>query len=332
MSDVAGEDVALFFNQSSATNQTAVNGSTSCEWNDTSANWFFMVVYSLVFLVGLLLNGSIMKFYFCRAQKEASSSIMVYLKNLAAADFMLCLGLPIRIMNYASSSGTIRHVNCYFGASVLHLNMYASIMFMGYIAANRYLKVVHPSGNHILQTVRATHIISTVTWVFLLAVTSSFVILSFQTQEPLTSVPLSCEWLHSDQLTILYQIIHTCSATMFLLVLVSLVFFYYSTSRMLLQVQQRQPEAFSSTKLEKSRRNMLMLVSVFCFCFVPYHLARLPKVFLGMHCSGSRVLFYVMELSIVLSVLNVCLDPIIYFILCKRFRTQLRLGLVCGKS
>ncbi|XP_037619139.1 P2Y purinoceptor 14-like [Sebastes umbrosus] len=329
MSDQSGE-VTTSLNQSSVTNQTELDGSSNCDQPDSLAHPYLMVAYGLVFLVGLLLNGFVMKFYFCRAQQKASSSIMIYLKNLAAADFLLCLSLPIRIAHYSSSSITIRILNCNFGAVVLYLNMYSSIMFMGYIAANRYLMIVQPSGTHILQTVRAAHIISTVTWVLLLSVTSVFVIMSFHKQEPSTSVPVSCESLQSGQVTLLQKIINTCSTATFLFFLVFLVFFYYSTSRRVSLAQQRQPASSSSTKLAKSRRNMLVLVSVFCFCFVPYHLIRLPRAFLSSYCSWSNFLYYVKEVSILMSVLNVCLDPLIYFILSKSFRTQFRLGVMSG--
>ncbi|XP_029283621.1 P2Y purinoceptor 14-like [Cottoperca gobio] len=302
------------------------NSSTHCNV-DTSAHIFFLVIHTLMFLVGLLLNGFTLKVYFCRAQQKVSSSMTIYLKNLAAADFMISLCLPIRIVNYASSSVSIRRVYCNFGAVAFYLNMYASILFMGYIAANRYLKIVRPLETHILQTVRAAHIISTMTWVFLLATISTYVTLLLLTQEPLSSVPsaVNCDVLHSKQLSILYKIIHTCSLVVFLLVLVSLVFFYYSTTRRLSLAQQRLPASSTSNKLAKSRRNMLVLVIVFCVCFLPYHLVRLPYTFLRRSCSQSQGFFYLKELTIMLSVLNVCLDPLIYFIFCKAFRAQLSL-------
>lgn len=87
--------------------------------------------------MGLLLNSFTVSFYFCRAQRRRPSSLGVYLKNLTAADFLLCLSLPVRIAHYASSSATIHLIYCSFGASALFLNMHASIVFMGYIAANR---------------------------------------------------------------------------------------------------------------------------------------------------------------------------------------------------
>ncbi|XP_040903014.1 P2Y purinoceptor 14-like isoform X2 [Toxotes jaculatrix] len=325
MSDLGG--VSPPFNQSSVTSKMSINSSTHCDQVDTSAHMFFILVYSLVFLVGLFLNGFTLKVYFCRALSQTSSSVTIYLKNLAAADFLISLCLPIRIINYASSSVPVRQAYCNFGASAFYLNMYASILFMGYIAANRYLKIVHPLGNHILQTVRAAHIISTVTWVFLVAMTCTYVLLSLLTQDPSPpfSVTVSCDVLHSPQLSLLYKIIHSFSVTIFLLVLISLVFFYYSTSHRLSLAQQRQPASSSSKKLARSRRNMLVLVSVFCVCFVPYHLVRLPYAFLKRQCSWSQAFFYLKELTIMVSVLNVCLDPLIYFIFCKAFRAQLSL-------
>ncbi|XP_047450578.1 P2Y purinoceptor 14-like [Mugil cephalus] len=283
------------------------------------------VVYSLVFLVGLLLNGFTLKVFFCRSQQQQrSSSLSIYLKNLVAADFLTCLCLPIRIIDYESSSVPVHHVFCSFGASVFYLNMYASILFIGYIAANRYLKIVHPLGTHVLQKVRAARILSMVTWGFLLAMTATYILMSNLSQGPQDSNKVRCEAMHDKHLSVLYKVIHSCSAAVFLLVLVSLVFFYYRISRRLSQAQQRQLASSGSKKLEKSQRNMLVLVSVFCVCFVPYHLLRIPYAFMeGWHCSES--LEILKRLSIVLSVFNVCLDPLIYFIFCKTFRAQLNL-------
>uniref|UniRef100_A0A3P9C7S3 G-protein coupled receptors family 1 profile domain-containing protein n=1 Tax=Maylandia zebra TaxID=106582 RepID=A0A3P9C7S3_9CICH len=279
---------------------------------------------SLSLQVGLLLNGFILKFYIGQAQQQASSSLMVYLKNLTAADFLLCLSLPLRIAHYGSKSLIIRRLYCSFGASALFLNMYASILFMCYIAANRYLKIVHPSGTHVLQSLRTAHIISMVTWVCLLAPSVTYAIVFFITQKPLTFTPSHCGALFSVSISLFFKILHTLCTIIFLLVFISLVFFYYSTSRRVLQAQQRQLTSSNAEKLVKSRRNMLVLVSIFCVCFVPYNLVRLPATFLWTSCSAGPVLFYLEEVAIMLSVFNICLDPVVYFFLCKTFRAQVR--------
>ncbi|XP_024656159.2 P2Y purinoceptor 14-like [Maylandia zebra] len=292
----------------------------NCGNVDTSANPFFILVYSLVFLVGLPLNGFIMKFYCCRARQQASSSFMVYLKNLTAADFLLCLSLPLRIAHYAIRSPIIWLLHCTVGASAFFLNMYASIIFMAYIAANRYRKIVHPSGT--VRTVRTARIISVITWVILLAPTITFISFFISSKEPLTSN--YCVDSFSSSVSLLYKILHTFSAIIVLLVFISMVFFYYSISRRVLQSQQRQLASSGSEKLVKSRRNMLVLVSIFCVCFVPYHLVRLPYPFLRTSCSVVPVLYYLQEAAAMVSVFNVCLDPVVYFYLCKTFRAQVR--------
>lgn len=188
------------------------------------------------------------------------------------------------------------------------------------------MKIVHPLGTHILQTVRASRIISVVTWCFLVSMMFTYVLVSLLTQEKVSNVTVSldCDKLHSAQVRLLYIVLHCCTASIFLLVLVSLIFFYYSTSRRLALAQQRQPASSSSTQLARSRRKMLVLVVVFCVCFVPYHLVRLPYAFRQKRCS-DQVFFYLKELTIIVSVLNVCLDPLIYFIFCRSFRSQLSL-------
>ncbi|XP_052368370.1 P2Y purinoceptor 14-like [Oncorhynchus keta] len=304
-----------YFNTSSVQtmNYTVGNGSgsASCGLMEISAHPFFTVTYSLVFLVGVVLNGFTVRVYFCRAQRH-QSSVTVYMQNLAAADFFLSLCLPLRIANYATHNSTImRHVYCNFGATAFYLNMYASILFMDYIAANRYLKIVRPLETHTLQTVRAAHYISMATWLTLLASSSAL------------------RLLQSTQLLLLYKIIHSFSAAIFLFVLFSLVFFYWGTILRLRQAQLNQQKHLScgsGRNLSRSKRNMLVLVTVFCVCFVPYHLVRLPYAFIRpfLHrCYWHQAFYYMKELAVLLSVLNACLDPLIYFIFCKTFRAQL---------
>ncbi|KAA8578040.1 hypothetical protein FQN60_005306 [Etheostoma spectabile] len=319
MAERGGAAVTPISNRSSVSTWTNASASSHCDQLVHSANAVFLVVYTLVFLVGLLLNGFTLKVYFCRAQLQVSSSVTVYLKNLAAADFFISLCLPLRITNYASSSVHVRRVYCTFGASAFYLNMYASIL---------YLKILHPLGTHVLQTARAAHIVSAATWLVLVATMSAYVLLSLLTREPsppAVSSAVDCDVLHSPQLAVFYKAVHVGSAAVFLLVLVSLVFFYCSTSRRLSQAQTRQPASSGCTMLARSRRNMRVLVGVFCVCFVPYHLVRLPYAFLRQRCAWRQALYYLKELTITVSVLNVCLDPLVYFIFCRAFRAQLGL-------
>ncbi|KAL0961653.1 hypothetical protein UPYG_G00353340 [Umbra pygmaea] len=171
-----------FFSTSSlpTMNNTLENSSipASCGLMEVSGHPFFTVTYSLVFLVGLVLNSITVQVYFCQV-KRPRSSVTVYLRNLAASDFLLSLCLPLRIANYAThNSDLMRYVYCSFGATTFYLNMYASILFMDYIAANRYLKIVRPLETHTLQTVRAARYVSIATWAILLTLSSVYLTVS----------------------------------------------------------------------------------------------------------------------------------------------------------
>ncbi|MCJ8740180.1 hypothetical protein PDJAM_G00055960 [Pangasius djambal] len=312
---------------------TALNDSTAsnpaldaCGLLEVPAHPFFILSYSTVCIVSLALNTITMRVYYCTALRF-QSSVTIYLKNLAAADFFLCLVLPLRIANYASKSTTMRHIYCNFGAAGFYLNMYASILFMDYIAANRYLKIAHPLETHALQTARAARCISIMTWTSLSAMALIYTVVFLSTSWGAGPNPhaIGCESLHSHQVNMVYKIIHCASALVFIFVLVSLILFYWGTVRTL-----RHPPVQTQRchrKLSRSKRNMLVLVVVFCVCFVPYHIVRLPYAFLKpllQGCDTTAKSFYIMkEITVLLSVLNACMDPLIYFVFCKGFREQI---------
>ncbi|MEQ2282208.1 hypothetical protein AMECASPLE_038149 [Ameca splendens] len=189
-----------------------------------------------------------------------------------------------------------------------------------FVLLHRYMKICYSSRTHFLMTAKASHIISMTTWFALLSIVTPYATLMQITHIRPLSQFRTCD---NENIRALHSVIHAFQTISFLLVLFSLVFFYHSASRRVQQIQQRQLGSSNSKKLVKSRRNMLVLVSVFCICFVPYHLVRLPYVLLGGECSG--VLYYLKEVTVLISVFNICLDPIIYIFLCKDFRAQLNL-------
>ncbi|XP_038162756.1 P2Y purinoceptor 14-like [Cyprinodon tularosa] len=292
----------------------------TCDPVERSDHPLLLFFYSLVFLVGLILNSFTLWFHCCGAHRQVSKSLTIYLKHLTAADFLLCISLPMRIIYYSTRSFTVHLFYCGFGSAFLYLNIITSIMFMGYIAANRYMKIFYSSETSFLMTTKASHIISMTTWFVPLTLMTSYSILLLITYKPHPYLT-TCGFLLSDRVNSLHSVMHCFAAFVFMLVLLSLVFFYYNTCRRVRQIQQRQLGS-NSKRLLKSRRNMLVLVSVFCFCFVPFHLIQLPYFLFGGHCS--EVFYYLKEVTLLMSVCNICLDPLIYLFFCKDFKSHLK--------
>lgn len=299
---------------------------TICDPVSRSSLPAFIFFYSLVFLAGLILNSLTLWFHLCRAQQNASKSWVIYLKNLTAADFLLCLGLPLRIADYAGASVNIHRFYCTFGAPIFYINMYTSILLMAYIAVSRYMRIFHPLRTNFLMTRRAAYIISGSTWAFFLVPVPVYVTLMLNSKTVPPSPVNTCDVLHSESVTVFYKILHGIAFIIFLSVFLCLVFCYCSASRRVLKVQQRKMGSSNSKRLVKSRRNMLVLVIVFCICFVPHHLVRLPYIIFREQCSVG--LYYLKEVTVLISVFNICLDPLIYIFLCKDFRVQFNLQIM----
>lgn len=196
-----------------------------------------------------------------------------------------------------------------------------------YLSFFRYLKIAHPLETHALQTPRAARCISIATWTSLSAMAFIYTVVFLSTSWGIVPNPQSigCESLHSHQVSTVYKIIHCVSVLIFIFVLVSLILFYWGTVRRLQQTPGQTQRCHR--KLSRSKRNMLVLVVVFCVCFVPYHLVRLPYAFLKpllQGCGTAAKSFYIMkEVTVLLSVLNACMDPLIYFVFCKGFREKI---------
>ncbi|XP_077466687.1 P2Y purinoceptor 14-like [Stigmatopora argus] len=290
--------------------------------------YVFSTVYGLVFLTGLLLNGLTLRVFLRRGggggNAGSSRCVGIYLKNLAAADFLLTLCLPFRVAKHAAAgpSGLLLRVYCGLGAPAFYLNMYASILFMGHIAGNRYLKIVHPLRTHPLQSPRAARAVCAVTWLLLFTLAGTYVVLSLLTDKAPSAESRDCDDLQSEQSKAVYKAFHVFWAAVFLSVLAAVLFFYGGTSRRLAAARRRRPSSSGCRRLAEARRNAQVLAAVFCVCFVPYHLARLPYAVI--RPTGCSAWFYLKEVGVAVSVLNVCLDPLLYFMFCKAFRERRR--------
>ncbi|KAM9316115.1 uncharacterized protein PAF06_007080 [Gastrophryne carolinensis] len=279
-------------------------------------------LYAFIFFIGISLNG-INLWIFCYI--PSNKSFIVYLKNIVIADLLMTLTFPMKIISDAGfGDWQLRLFVCRYSAVMFYLNMYIGIIFLGTLGFDRYYKIVRPMNNSSFQSVYYSKIISVLIWALMAFISVPNMILtnkfSDETTEP------TCAKLKSKLGIQWHMASNYISISIFVLVFVLLLLFYVSISRKIYRSHQKFKRGSNAGR--KSKRNIYSILIVFFICFVPYHLCRIPYTISqtasnDYTCQQKTSLYYIKEVTLLLSAANVCLDPVIYFFMCQPFRQML---------
>uniref|UniRef100_H3C743 Purinergic receptor P2Y14 n=1 Tax=Tetraodon nigroviridis TaxID=99883 RepID=H3C743_TETNG len=280
-------------------------------------------LYFLIGLAGTVLNGAAACIFF---RVPSDSGLVVYLKNMVVADLLMVATFPFRLAARLGVGGWRLHVvMCRYTAVLFHSSMYVGILFMGFISLERYVKIVRPAASHLLQTVAFARVLALLTWTFLLLCVLPNVLLTGapgrqETWRPCVELktPLGVQW---------HRVSSLFSVGLFWATLLLLLFCYSSIACRVYRSYRRVRHS-NSAACRRSNRSIASLLAVFALCFVPYHVCRVPYTLSQMPAANfswsSRFLLYqIKEGTLFLSALNVCLDPVVYFLMCGTFRESL---------
>lgn len=94
---------------------------------------------------------------------------------------LMTLAIPMKILSDAGlGSWRLSAFHCRYSAVLFYITMYISIILLGLISLDRYLKIVRPFGKTALQQVRVGQVMSAVVWVVMLSLALPNVILTDQ--------------------------------------------------------------------------------------------------------------------------------------------------------
>ncbi|CAL8396835.1 unnamed protein product [Gadus morhua 'NCC'] len=292
-------------------------------YQDYYAVWLSLLVSNcLMLVIGVVLN-SLALYVFCGASTQSSAPV-VYTINLAIADLLVALSLSARIALYHSGGSCLAcsyvHNFSYF------VNMYCSILFLTSICIDRYLAVVHASGTlHRWRTAGAARCLSALVWFIAVVVTYSF-------QTAALEFGNSC---------VLLPTLFYLTVLEFLLPLLAVVGFTLRVACFLSSAPSGRGHApMPRQSLERRARAVRLLATVlvvFTVCFTPFHV-RQALVYFRVRGGGGggargggggegeegpgkeagQVLAY--HVTVTLSSLNSCLDPVVYCFVTDSFK------------
>ncbi|XP_026790552.3 P2Y purinoceptor 14 [Pangasianodon hypophthalmus] len=289
------------------------------------------VLYGLICVAGLILNGLAAWIFF---QVPNTSGLVVYLKNMVVADLLMLFSFPWRVANDLGLGGWyLRLVVCRYTAVLFYLGMYTGIIFMSLISLERYVKIVHASSSSPRTcSLRASTFLQQVTVAKCLVFLSwAMMLLCMLPNTLLTNKPAaegcSCMDLKSELGRRWHDIsVHSVVAIFW----VTLVFMSFCYSSIAWQVYRsyRRVRRGSSIASRKSNQSIFSLLAVFFLCFVPYHVCRVPYTLsqrfnTSLSTQTQFQLFQAKEVTLLMASFNVCLDPLVYFLMCRTFRELL---------
>ncbi|KAE8604197.1 hypothetical protein XENTR_v10014611 [Xenopus tropicalis] len=285
----------------------------------------FPVLYALVFLLGLLLNGFSI-WIFCKVPSH--TVFIVYLKNTLAADFVMICMLPFKILTDSGiGSLQMKAFVCRFSSVVFYVSMYINIILLGLIGLNRVLKIARPFGKKWVDNVFIARALSIAAWLLMFGISIPNMVLSNEKATELTVK--KCASLKSKLGIKWHEAVNHFCQFIFWTTFTLMVIFYTIISKKVYESYTNSRSRDSSTT-KKTKAKVFIIVAVFFLCFAPFHFARVPYTISQTggikDCNVQNKLYIAKETTLWLAATNVCMDPLIYILLCKPFRQLLTKG------
>ncbi|KAL2775068.1 C-X-C chemokine receptor type 1, partial [Daubentonia madagascariensis] len=271
-----------------------------------------VIIYALVFLLSLLGNSLVvLVILYSRVSRSVTD---VYLLNLAMADLLFALTLPI----WATS----KVIGWIFGTPLCKLvsllkevNFYSGILLLACISVDRYLAIVHAT-RALTQKRHLVKFMCLGIWGLSLILSLPFFLFR-QTYKPNNSNPVCYEVLGNDTAKwrmVLRILPHTFG---FVLPLLVMLFCYGFTLRTLVKAHMGQKH--------RAMRVIFAVVLIFLLCWLPYHLVLLADTLMRTQviaesCERRNDIDRALDATEILGFLHSCLNPFIYAFIGQNFR------------
>ncbi|KAK7905227.1 hypothetical protein WMY93_017834 [Mugilogobius chulae] len=305
-------------------NTSHSNQSIKCERDPTVIAVVFPCLYSLLFIIALVLNSLAAWIFF---SIPSTSTFVVFLKNVVVADLLMTLTIPLRVLSDAGvGSWQLRAFHCRYSAVLFYITMYISIILLGLISLDRYLKIVRPFGKCILQRVSVGKVVCGLVWIVMLSLALPNVILSDQPPK-ISKGKLKCSSMKSLAGLKWQEGFNFFCQVIFWGTLALMVVCYTFISKKVYE-SYKASKSRSQAASRRTKAKVFVVVGVFFICFAPFHCTVIPYTLSQTRkntipCKAQNDIYIAKEATLWFSATNVCLDPLIYVFLCKMFRKRL---------
>ncbi|XP_071381343.1 P2Y purinoceptor 4-like [Centroberyx affinis] len=325
----------LVFSSHGRQNQSMVFTSyfnSSCRFDEEFKYILLPVSYSLVFVVGLVLNATALWLFLKMRPWNPST---VYMFHLALSDFLYVLSLPTLIYYYANRSHWPFGVAaCKIVRFLFYANLYCSILLLTCISVHRYLGICHPIKALTLVKSRHAHLVCGLVWAVVtvcLVPNLIFVTTSKRDNDTLCHDTTNQEKFEEyvDYSSVVMALLF---GVPFLVIMVCYCLMARALCRPRRGISANQQGAASR---QKSIKLIVVVLVVFAVCFVPFHITRTlyyTSRVLDLNCEFLNIVNFTYKITRPLASVNSCIDPILYFLAGDHYRSKLRTALTGNRQ
>ncbi|XP_074839500.1 putative G-protein coupled receptor 34 [Carettochelys insculpta] len=302
---------------------------TKCLINEGSLSLAFIIFYSIIFVVGLA--GNIVALFAFLRINHRRNSIQIYLLNVAIADLLLIFCLPFRISYHINKNTWILGlIFCKIVGSLFYMNMYISIVLLGLISMDRYVKINKSIQRPKILTATRSRYICCILWTIAITGLTVIVAQSVRREEYNSTMCFHYRDKHNAKME---AILNYILVIIFWIVFFLLILSYAKIAENLLKISKKRADFPNSGKYSTTARNSFIVLTIFTLCFVPYHIFRFIYITSQLQhtsCYWKEIIHKCNEIMLVLSSFNSCLDPIMYFLMSSNVRKTV-LQLICRR-
>lgn len=272
----------------------------------------FVSMYSFITVIGLVLN-LIALVVFCSNVKSRSYTI-IYMTNLACADLLLILTLPMRIYYHLGFPGLHQGI-CNILGLVLKANMYSSVFLLTSICFDRCLAVTFPMSARVQGFRKKATCVCLGIW--LLTFGASVPIYFSRVENGTQSNCFDSQPIFAIQPIVVFPTLFVGFGIPLVLMLICSWFLV----RAVRQSTVAQSDLVDSSKISKMIATSLL---IFLVSFLPYHATLLVLSLNRHHITCPMLVAY--RYSLVVACFNTVLDPVAYYFTTDTFRRKVDMG------
>lgn len=285
------------------------------------------IIYSVICAVGLTGNTAVI-YVILKAPKMKTVTNM-FILNLAIADDLFTLVLPITIAEHLLNYWPFGEVLCKIILTIDHYNIYSSIYFLTVMSIDRYLVVwaTVRSKRMPYRTYRAAKIISFCVWLLAILIVTPYTFFAGVYVSP-DDGRKTCVLLLPAPEALWFKMSRIYTLILGFAIPVSTICILYTMMLYKLRNMRLNSNAKALDKAKKKVTKMVFIVVAVClFCWTPFHLSTIVALTLDLNITPLviAISYFITGLTYA----NSCLNPFLYAFLDDSFRKAFKKMMEC---